>query len=146
MWKSESSSDRLYWSDAAKMLLVGLMKKHPDAIRDVRGKGRDLDRAKRDAWDLIFNNLLDYGMPSTALVKVRYIWGKMKTQAMDAQKNWKRNKKAKKITKLQKAVIDLIENMKKESQHLMPAVSNIRIFLLTNGEEKLDTMLPRLFE
>lgn len=125
MWNSECSSDRLFWSDGAKMLLVGLIKKHPDAIRDVRGNRRDLDRARRDAWDLIFNDLLDYGMPSTTLDKVRNIWARMKTQAVDAQKKCKRNKKANEMTKLQKAVIDLIENMNKECQHLMPVVSNI---------------------
>lgn len=132
MWNSEGT-DKLFWSDAAKMLLVGLIKKYPDSIRDVRGNRKDLDKVKRDAWNLIFNDLLDYGMPPTTLDRVRYIWGRMKTQAVNAQNKWKRNQKNNPMTKVQIAVIDLIDFMNKESQHLMPLVSNIRIFLLIFG-------------
>lgn len=133
MWSSESS-DRLFWSDAAKMLLVGLIKKYPNSIRDVRGSRKDFDKEKHEAWDLIFKDLLEYGMPSTTLDRVKSIWSKIKSQAVDAHKQWKRNQKTNPMTKVQKAVIDVIELMNKESQHLMPMVRSIRIFLLTIGE------------
>lgn len=130
MWTTEDS-DRVYWSDGAKMLLVGLIKKYPDAIRDIRGSRKDLDKEKRDAWDLIFNELLDYGMPSTTLERVKCVWSRTKAQGLDAQKKWKRNKKASQMTKLQKSVIDLLDFMNKESQHLMPLVCDIRIYYIS---------------
>lgn len=130
MWNSQGS-DKLFWSEGAKMLLVDLITKYPDSIRDVRGSRKDFDKQKRDAWDLIFNDLLNHGMPSTTLTRVKSIWFKIKGQAIDAQKKWKHNEKTNPMTNNQKAIIDLIELINKESQHLMPMV---RIFLLTTGE------------
>lgn len=121
MW-SRSAENKIMWSDAAKMLLVGLVKKYPASLIEVRGGYRK----KNAAWDLIINELLDYGMPSAAVEKVRVNWSKYKTKALEANKRKKRSKNAPPLSKFHLAVIDALDSSsKKDVKHLMPKVSAI---------------------
>lgn len=118
MW-TKGNDGTVFWSDPAKMLLVGLLKQNPDAISNDR-----LCPRKPAAWKRIYDELIKAGMPkSSNIERVKKCWYRLNSnaKAQHAEQMKKCQEKKIPISKLNQAIINLLNNVNSPTiQEMMP--------------------------
>lgn len=132
MW-TKGNDGTVFWSDPAKMLLVGLLKQNPYAISNDR-----LCPQKPAAWKKIYDELIKAGMPkSSNIERVKKCWYRLNSnaKAQHAEQMKKHQGKKIPISKLNQAIINLLNNVNSPTiQEMMP-----KVVCFSNS------IIPRLF-
>lgn len=121
MW-TKGNDGSVFWSEAAKILLIGLLKRNPDAINSGRSSPK-----KTSAWKKVYESLIKAGMPKTSIIRVKKCWSRTytaaKVQHAEQLKNYSRQGRLTPLSKLNQAVINLLNDVNSRNIQNMPKVS-----------------------
>lgn len=140
MWTQNGGN--VFWSDAAKLKLVGLLKRYPDAIN-----GDRLNPKKHLAWKNIYDGLIKAGMPSTSVSRIKKCWSRIhlaaKAQHADQLKRFSNRGKLVPLSTLNQTIINLLNDV---NSNIMPKVSLNNSILRSIFSTKLfiDSMLKSI--
>lgn len=121
MW-TQNNDGSVSWSEEAKLKLVALLKRNPEALISTERQ----NPRKAVAWKKVYESLIKAGMPRTPIIRVKKCWSRMHRAAIakhDEQiKKYKRHGKLTLLPKLNQAVIDMLNT--NIIPNIMPKVSD----------------------
>lgn len=129
MW-TRNHDGKLFWSDAAKLKLVALLRQNPGALIGDRSSPK-----KNLAWQKIYEGLIKAGMPATSIDRVKQCWTRIQLTAKvvygEQVKEYSKNGRMVPISKLNQNIIDILNdlNLNENIRNMMPKVSNVLQFL-----------------
>lgn len=140
MW-TLGNDGAVFWTDPAKMLLVGLLTQNVEAISSNR-----FCPGKPAAWKRVYDALVKAGMPKTSnIIRVKKCWARLvlaaKAQHNEQMKKFSRSGSKTPLSKLNQAIINLLNGVNSSNiQDMMPKVC-ASVFISRNMLPKLQCIL-----
>ncbi|XP_055302825.1 uncharacterized protein LOC129568666 [Sitodiplosis mosellana] len=134
MWTRKHDGTVL-WSDAAKLKLVGLMKRNPDTVNGDRSGSK-----KSNAWNNVYDGLIRAGMPRTSIVRVKKCWSRIhlaaKAKYTEQLRKYKRDGRLVPLSQLNQTVINLLNDINSNSNFfVMPKPITVKLEPIDTLEE-----------
>lgn len=112
MWRQDGRS--VFWTDAAKLKLVDLMKRNSGALNSDR-----LSPEKTYAWKKIYDGLIKAGMPKTSIERVKKCWSRIqlaaKAQHTEQLKKYSKHGKLVPLSKLDQTIINFLNDVNSDN-------------------------------